>query len=84
MKAGCAHQKRRLPNAAIRKPPHARHQRPLHIPQGMTRNTFTHHQKTVIVDAPPAKQVPRNAHPEVRSKRHVVAFVGGIDLCDGR
>uniref|UniRef100_A0A7S1TGW9 phospholipase D n=1 Tax=Compsopogon caeruleus TaxID=31354 RepID=A0A7S1TGW9_9RHOD len=35
---------------------------------------FTHHQKTVIVDAP----VPRS------SKRTLVSFVGGLDLCDGR
>jgi hypothetical protein len=35
---------------------------------------FTHHQKTVMCDAPSA------ARPD---KRHVVAFVGGLDLTDG-
>ncbi|KAK9164602.1 hypothetical protein Syun_005504 [Stephania yunnanensis] len=34
---------------------------------------FTHHQKCVIVDA----QGPGN-------KRKIIAFVGGLDLCDGR
>eukprot|EP00249_Psilotum_nudum_P019342 c27204_g1_i1 orf=383-2806(+) len=37
---------------------------------------FTHHQKTVIVDAP----VP-GCNP---SQRRIISFVGGIDLCDGR
>jgi phospholipase D1/2 len=36
---------------------------------------FTHHQKTIIVDADP-----QPGH----DKRRVVAFVGGLDLCDGR
>jgi hypothetical protein len=35
---------------------------------------FTHHQKTVMCDAPSA------GRPD---KRHVVAFVGGLDLTDG-
>jgi hypothetical protein len=35
---------------------------------------FTHHQKTVMCDAPSA------VRPD---KRHVVAFVGGLDLTDG-
>lgn len=52
--------------------------------QGLTRNTFTHHQKTIAVDAPPPEIVPPQAHRDVRRKRHVVAFVGGLDLCDGR
>lgn len=54
------------------------------ILQSFTRNSFTHHQKTVVVDAPPPAMVPPRAHPDVATKRHVVAFVGGIDLCDGR
>ncbi|KAJ7537296.1 hypothetical protein O6H91_11G000100 [Diphasiastrum complanatum] len=37
---------------------------------------FTHHQKTVMVDAP----VPGHGS----SQRRVLSFVGGIDLCDGR
>jgi len=35
---------------------------------------FTHHQKTVTLDA---------ATPGT-DERHVVSFIGGIDLCDGR
>ncbi|KAJ7234779.1 hypothetical protein O6H91_10G068700 [Diphasiastrum complanatum] len=38
---------------------------------------FTHHQKSVIVDAP----VPGG---EKYNQRRIVSFVGGIDLCDGR
>ncbi|KRH65182.1 hypothetical protein GLYMA_03G018900v4 [Glycine max] len=34
---------------------------------------YTHHQKTVIVDADAGN-----------NKRKIVAFVGGLDLCDGR
>ncbi|GLU22092.1 hypothetical protein SLE2022_381890 [Rubroshorea leprosula] len=37
---------------------------------------FTHHQKIVVVDAP----LPSGDS----SKRRIVSFVGGIDLCDGR
>jgi len=53
-------------------------------PQSFTRNSFTHHQKTIIVDVPPPALVPKSAHPHVATKRHVAAFVGGLDLCDGR
>ncbi|XAR69377.1 Phospholipase D [Bertholletia excelsa] len=35
---------------------------------------FTHHQKTVIVDS----AIPNS------TKRQIVSFLGGIDLCDGR
>ena len=35
---------------------------------------FTHHQKTITLDA---------ATPGA-NERHVVSFIGGIDLCDGR
>jgi phospholipase D1/2 len=38
-----------------------------------TGTIFTHHQKTVIVDADAGN-----------GKRKVVAFVGGLDLCGGR
>ncbi|EFJ26601.1 hypothetical protein SELMODRAFT_441825 [Selaginella moellendorffii] len=39
---------------------------------------FTHHQKTIIVDAPlPGAQGDSQ-------QRRIVSFVGGIDLCDGR
>jgi phospholipase D1/2 len=34
---------------------------------------YTHHQKTVIVDADAGN-----------SRRKITAFVGGLDLCDGR
>ncbi|KAL4361523.1 hypothetical protein GQ457_04G032110 [Hibiscus cannabinus] len=34
---------------------------------------YTHHQKTVIVDADAGKNI-----------RKIIAFVGGLDLCDGR
>eukprot|EP01018_Ginkgo_biloba_P003504 Gb_39984 [translate_table: standard] len=40
---------------------------------------FTHHQKTVVVDGP----LP-GVGSQDRSKRRIVSFVGGIDLCDGR
>jgi hypothetical protein len=38
-----------------------------------TGTIFTHHQKTVIVDADAGNH-----------KRRIVAFVGGLDLCGGR
>lgn len=38
-----------------------------------TGTIFTHHQKTVILDADAGNQ-----------KRKIVAFVGGLDLCGGR
>ncbi|XP_041993558.1 phospholipase D alpha 1-like [Salvia splendens] len=45
------------------------------IVQGIEVSTmFTHHQKTVVVDA----------KSDQNQKRRVVSFVGGIDLCDGR
>lgn len=34
---------------------------------------YTHHQKTVIVDADAGN-----------NRRKIIAFVGGLDLCDGR
>ncbi|KAF6142645.1 hypothetical protein GIB67_015131 [Kingdonia uniflora] len=37
------------------------------------RYTYTHHQKTVIVDADAGS-----------NKRKIISFVGGLDLCDGR
>jgi phospholipase D1/2 len=40
---------------------------------------FTHHQKSVIVDAP----VPGHGGYHSGARR-IVSFVGGIDLCDGR
>lgn len=40
---------------------------------------FTHHQKTVTLDAAAAS--PGDAD---GSRRHIVSFIGGIDLCDGR
>lgn len=39
---------------------------------------FTHHQKSVMVDAPLPGQSSDS------SKRRLVSFIGGIDLCDGR
>lgn len=36
---------------------------------------FTHHQKIVTLDA---------ATPGTEDSRHVVSFIGGVDLCDGR
>ncbi|KAM0866858.1 hypothetical protein ACQ4PT_042370 [Festuca glaucescens] len=36
---------------------------------------FTHHQKTVTLDI---------ATPGTADGRHIVSFIGGIDLCDGR
>lgn len=34
---------------------------------------YTHHQKTVIVDADAGN-----------NRRRIIAFLGGLDLCDGR
>lgn len=34
---------------------------------------YTHHQKTVIVDADAGN-----------NRRKIIAFIGGLDLCDGR
>jgi phospholipase D1/2 len=39
---------------------------------------FTHHQKSVIVDAP----LPGGEH--FSPRRRIISFVGGLDLCDGR
>lgn len=52
--------------------------------QSITRNSYTHHQKTIVVDAPPPADAPARAHPDVARKRHAVAFLGGLDFCDGR
>eukprot|EP00250_Pteridium_aquilinum_P026383 c32928_g1_i1 orf=360-3587(-) len=43
------------------------------VKQQVVGTIYTHHQKTVIVDA----EGPAN-------KRRLIAFVGGLDLCDGR
>ncbi|KAL8230392.1 hypothetical protein R6Q57_000170 [Mikania cordata] len=41
---------------------------------------FTHHQKIIVVD----HEMPNSGSGGGDSKRRVVSFVGGIDLCDGR
>lgn len=43
------------------------------ILQQVVGNVFTHHQKCVLVDT--------QAH---GNNRKITAFIGGIDLCDGR
>ncbi|CAI0416683.1 unnamed protein product [Linum tenue] len=43
---------------------------------------FTHHQKTVVVDASMPSEVGGGTGES--SKRRIVSFIGGIDLCDGR
>ncbi|KAF5453331.1 hypothetical protein F2P56_028240 [Juglans regia] len=43
------------------------------IKQREVETIYTHHQKTVIVDADAGN-----------NKRKIIAFVGGLDLCDGR
>eukprot|EP00897_Mesotaenium_endlicherianum_P009843 jgi/Mesen1/8888/ME000535S08197 len=49
---------------------------------------YTHHQKTVVADAPlvPAGSAAADGGAATGGggTRHLVAFVGGIDLCDGR
>ncbi|PKA49062.1 Phospholipase D alpha 1 [Apostasia shenzhenica] len=40
---------------------------------------FTHHQKTIVVDAAASASPAR-----LSSRRRIVSFIGGIDLCDGR
>eukprot|EP00124_Ichthyophonus_hoferi_P004401 Ihof_evm1s478 gene=Ihof_evmTU1s478 len=37
--------------------------------------SFTHHQKTVVLDAP---------CPDGDDRRRIISYMGGIDLCDGR
>ena len=50
----------------------------LSLVQGFTIGAmFTHHQKTIILDAP----LPGD---DDSGQRRVMSFVGGIDLCDGR
>ena len=39
---------------------------------------FTHHQKSVICDTPQAEGAP------AKSPVRLIAFMGGLDLCDGR
>ncbi|XP_061341039.1 phospholipase D alpha 1-like [Gastrolobium bilobum] len=49
------------------------------IIQGFEISTmFTHHQKTIVVDAQVANAIGR------WQRRTVACFIGGIDLCDGR
>eukprot|EP00898_Chlorokybus_atmophyticus_P006475 jgi/Chlat1/6829/Chrsp51S06519 len=43
---------------------------------------FTHHQKIVVVDAPGVARVAGSQ--AAGQKRRLKAFIGGIDLCDGR
>ncbi|KAK4269670.1 hypothetical protein QN277_022798 [Acacia crassicarpa] len=43
------------------------------VKQRETSTIYTHHQKTVIVDADSGN-----------NRRKIIAFVGGLDLCDGR
>ena len=45
----------------------------LHLNPQEVETIYTHHQKTVIVDADAGN-----------NRRKIVAFVGGLDLCDGR
>ena len=40
---------------------------------------FTHHQKSVIMDAPQVQGVPTAA-----GSTRIIGFMGGLDLCDGR
>ncbi|KAJ0989577.1 hypothetical protein J5N97_007933 [Dioscorea zingiberensis] len=42
---------------------------------------FAHHQKTITVDA--SNDFFENLHEDVNC-RHVISFIGGLDLCDGR
>lgn len=39
----------------------------------MVGTLFAHHQKCVLVDSPASE-----------NKRQITAFIGGLDLCDGR
>ncbi|CAN1343058.1 Phospholipase D alpha 1 [Linum perenne] len=51
------------------------------IVQGFTISTmFTHHQKTIVVDA----ETSGGDADASSGKRRIVSFIGGIDLCDGR
>ena len=40
---------------------------------------FTHHQKSVIMDAPQVQGVP-----SASGSMRIIGFMGGLDLCDGR
>ncbi len=56
----------------------------LSVVQGFTIGTmFTHHQKTISVDAPAVPGRYQGSASE-QQQRRIVSFVGGIDLCDGR
>eukprot|EP00891_Asterochloris_glomerata_P005063 jgi/Astpho2/5063/fgenesh1_pm.00071_%23_10_t len=47
---------------------------------------FTHHQKTIVMDVDPARWSGQANRPlkSQGTMRQLIAFVGGIDLCDGR
>ena len=40
---------------------------------------FTHHQKSVIMDAPQVQSAP-----SASGSTRIIGFMGGLDLCDGR
>lgn len=46
---------------------------------------WTHHQKSVILDAESIREDEADVDDEnQKDKRRIIAFVGGLDLCDGR
>ena len=50
-----------------------------------TKFLWTHHQKSIILDAPSLHSVDiLLREPFHHEKRRVIAFIGGLDLCDGR
>ncbi|GBG88555.1 hypothetical protein CBR_g48024 [Chara braunii] len=50
--------------------------------QGVVSTFYTHHQKTVVVDAPVKHD--SVGFKAMNGERTLIAYLGGIDLCDGR
>ena len=46
-----------------------------HLQNQFSGNTYSHHQKSIICDSP---------NPNDPSRMRLIAFVGGLDLTDGR
>ncbi|XP_068652263.1 phospholipase D alpha 4-like [Aristolochia californica] len=45
---------------------------------------FSHHQKTITVDAEPDLIFPTKYNEISSANREILSFIGGLDLCDGR
>ncbi|KAA8490665.1 Phospholipase D alpha 1 [Porphyridium purpureum] len=54
------------------------------ILEKLASSMFTHHQKIVVCDAPLPGALSRDPSANLMPRRRLKAFVGGLDLCDGR